>query len=124
MINAIAVVQKVAVTSGMTPKDASANRGAHLVPNKKSVIGTSAKNCTAGMISAVTIPIVMAIVSPAATRSPIFATASPGRRADVVSDGRRRGGAERELTDRSVTGACGADAALVAVGMSTAVRRR
>ena len=36
MINAIAVVQKVAVTSGMTPKDALANRGAHRVPNKNS----------------------------------------------------------------------------------------
>jgi hypothetical protein len=73
----------------MTPKDASANRGAHLVPNKKSVIETWVKNSTAGMISAMTIPTVMAMVSHAASRSTIFTTASPGRRTDVVNDGRR-----------------------------------
>jgi hypothetical protein len=89
VINAIAVVQSVAVTSGMTPNDALAKRGAHLVPNKKSVIGTWAKNSTAGMTSAMTIPTVMTIVSHAASRSTIFATASPGRRTDVVNDGRR-----------------------------------
>ena len=89
MIKAIAVVQKVAVTSGMTPKDASENRGAHLVPNKKSTIETWAKNRTAGTISAMTIPTVIAIVSHAASRSTIFAAASPGRRTDVVNDGGR-----------------------------------
>ena len=38
------------------------------------------KNSTAGTSSAITIPTVMAIVSHAASRSTIFATASPGRR--------------------------------------------
>ena len=60
---AIAVVQAVAVISGMTPKDASANRGAHRVPNRKSRMETSAKNSSVGMINAITIPTVIAIVA-------------------------------------------------------------
>jgi hypothetical protein len=41
------------------------------------------------MISATTIPTVMTMVSHAASRSTTFATASPGRRTDVVNDGGR-----------------------------------
>src|SRR5687768_17107893 len=88
----------------MTPKDASANRGAHLVPNRKSRMETWAKNSSDGMINAITIPTVIAIVSHAASRSAIFATASPGLRwCDAINDGgRRRAGTEGGLAaDRS-----------------------
>jgi hypothetical protein len=105
----------------MTPNDALANRGAHLVPNKKSLIGTCRKNSTAGTISATTIPIVITIVSHAASRNTTFATASPGRRTDVVNDGRRLG--DCGPTPRSV-GARDPALGWVAVRLSMIVRRR
>src|SRR5215207_1977630 len=124
VIKAIAVVQKVAVISGMTPKDAWANRGAHRVPNRKSVMETWAKNSSDGMINAITIPTVIAIVNHAASRSMIFATASPGRRRrDAVRDGGRRAG--RGLaTDRSAASPRNPVSDWVTATLSTVVSRR
>jgi hypothetical protein len=81
--SAIAVVQIVAVMSGMTPNDASAKRGAQRVPKRNSIGFTSAKNLSEGMSSAITMPTVTATVMAAATRKTIFTTASPGRFAEA-----------------------------------------
>ena len=77
--SAIPVVHRVAVTSGSTPKDASANRGAHRVPKRNSHTGTSAKNESAGVNSAIKIPTVVRTVAIAATRKIALMMVSPCR---------------------------------------------
>jgi hypothetical protein len=62
------------------------------------------------------------IVSHAASHNTIFAASSPGRRTDLVNDGRRPGG-ECGLTDRSVSARDPATG-WVAVRLSMIVRRR
>jgi hypothetical protein len=61
------VVQAVAVTRGITPKDGSANLGAQRVPNKNSKTGTSRKKSIEGSSSAMMIPTVITTVMKAAS---------------------------------------------------------
>ena len=76
-IMAMSVMTMVAVTSGSTPYEASANSGAHLVPVKNSVNETDWKNSTVGTTMAMRMPIVVATDTRAATKSRTSITRSP-----------------------------------------------
>src|SRR5450756_34418 len=76
---AITVVQAVPVTRGSTPYVGFEKRGAHRVPDRKSITGTWRKNSSAGPRSAMTMPTVIAIESSAAPRRPSMAMRSPLR---------------------------------------------
>src|SRR5919109_2342651 len=70
----------VPTTSGSTPKEAGANRGAHAVPDRKSAIDTSPKNSSAGSKRARMIPTVVATERSAQRARTPFTTSSPQRR--------------------------------------------
>ena len=76
---AIRVVHAVAVIRGKTPNDAGLKRGAHRSPNRNSVTGTFWKKPTAGIVSAIRMPTVMRMESPAARRIEVRTANSPGR---------------------------------------------
>ena len=66
MSRPMSVVQNVPVTSGSTPKSASANVGAQRVPVRKSKTPISRKKSIAGNSSDRKMPTVTAMVRPAA----------------------------------------------------------
>src|ERR687889_2296333 len=80
----IAVRYRVPQTSGSTPKDCwdPWNSGDHLVPSRKSPIGTSPKNATVSRISDTTIASVVAIDTSAAAKSTARIAPSKRERAE------------------------------------------